>query len=440
MVLASQIENKERQIIGVISATINLKPLQALVYGITLGEEGYVYIVDKEGNLITNYGLNILKPGDSLKNIALVADVMRGRSHNGLTKFETYSNTAGEEVVFAGRPLNELGWFILSEWPRDDAFSVIDNILKISLIITVLTLVLVVVLSLFMVGQIVKPINSLYHAAKHIESGDFNYRLRVKTKDEFEVLANKFNEMIKVLAENRKLRDEFVFIAAHELRTPVTAIRGYISMILEKTFGEVPEKIRENLLIVNQSNDRLVQLVSDLLEVARSEAGKMKVEIVDIPMAENVVTVVNELKSLSEKKGIKVSYEKPEPDVVVKADSYKLKEVLTNLIGNAIKYTIVPPASAEASADKGDIIVKHEIKDKELITHITDHGIGMTPEEVEKLFGKFFRAQNQETKNIEGTGLGLFICKEIIERMGGKIWVTSEKGKGSTFSFSLQIA
>jgi signal transduction histidine kinase len=233
-----------------------------------------------------------------------------------------------------------------------------------------------------------------------------------------------------VLAENRKLRDEFVFIAAHELRTPVTAIRGYLSMILEKTFGEVPEKIRENLLIVNQSNDRLVQLVQDLLEVARSEAGKMKVEIVNIPMTENVTTVVNELRSLSEKKGIKVAYEKPEPDVVVKADSYKLKEVLTNLIGNAIKYT----------AGAGDIIVKHEIKGKELITHITDHGIGLTKEEVEKLFGKFYRAQNTETKDIEGTGLGLFICKEIVERMNGRIWVTSEKGKGSTFSFSLQLA
>ena len=430
MVLASQIENKNRQIIGVISATADLKALQPIIGDISIGQEGYVYILDNKGNLITGYGDNAFKTGDNLRGIPLVAGVMRKETHNGLDRFETYRRADGTEVVFAGRPMRTLDWHILSEWPRSDAFSVIDHILMTSLVITALTVVFVIVLSLFMVRQITKPINSLYHAAKHISSGDFNYRLRLKTKDEFELLANKFNEMIKVLAENRKLRDEFVFIAAHELRTPVTAIRGYISMILENTFGEISKEIRENLLIVNQSNDRLVQLVSDLLEVARSEAGKMKIEIKDIPMAENVTTVTNELKSLAGQKGIKVSHEKPDKDIIVKADSYKLKEVLTNLIGNAIKYTI----------GQGDIIVKHEIKNKELITHISDHGIGMTPEEVEKLFGKFFRAQNDETKDIEGTGLGLFICKEIIERMGGKIWVTSEKGKGSTFSFSLRMA
>ena len=225
-----------------------------------------------------------------------------------------------------------------------------------------------------------------------------------------------------------RLKDEFVFIAAHELRTPVTAIKGYVSMILEDSFGEVPEKIRENLMVVNSSNDRLVQLVQDLLQVARSDAGKMKVEMTELDIVKNIKHVIQEIKSLADKKGIELVYTE-ENSIQVQADTYKLKEVLINIIGNAIKYTL----------DNGSIEIEHEEKDGMLITKIKDHGMGMTQEEVNNLFQKFYRVQNSDTAKIEGTGLGLFICKEIIERMGGKIWVESKKGEGSVFSFSLKV-
>ena len=127
-------------------------------------------------------------------------------------------------------------------------------------------------------------------------------------------------------------------------------------------------------------------------------------------------------------KNIKINYS-CEKDFIVLSDEYKLSEVLVNIIGNAIKYTV----------DNGSIDISHKIKDGFLITRVKDHGIGMNDEQMKKLFTKFYRVQTDVTAKIEGTGLGLFICKEIIERMNGKVWVESGEGKGSVFSFSLKL-
>ena len=123
-------------------------------------------------------------------------------------------------------------------------------------------------------------------------------------------------------------------------------------------------------------------------------------------------------------------YQELDKDRHVMADSHKLKEVITNLLDNAIKYTM----------GQGEVEISHEIKGNYLVTHIKDTGIGVSQENAKKLFSKFYRVKTKETKDIVGTGLGLFICKEIIERMRGKIWARSQLGKGTTFSFSLPLA
>ncbi|MCK5320618.1 HAMP domain-containing histidine kinase, partial [Candidatus Parcubacteria bacterium] len=166
----------------------------------------------------------------------------------------------------------------------------------------------------------------------------------------------------------------------------------------------------------------------DLLEVARSEAGKMKIEMKEVDIGERINMVIKELESLAREKNIKMNYS-CEKDFIVLSDEYKLSEVLVNIIGNAIKYTI----------DNGSIDISHSQKDGFLITRVKDHGIGMDKEQMEKLFTKFYRVQTDVTTKIEGTGLGLFICKEIIERMNGSIWVESEAGRGSIFCFSLKM-
>ena len=138
---------------------------------------------------------------------------------------------------------------------------------------------------------------------------------------------------------------------------------------------------------------------------------------------------LEELKPLLDEKKIAMNYEADDIPLVL-ADSIRLREVMVNLVGNAIKY----------SPKGGKVLITHEVSGKELTTHIKDTGFGISFEAQKKLFGKFYRVQTKETKDIPGTGLGLFIVKQIIEKMGGRIWVESKEGEGSTFSFALPVA
>ncbi len=424
MRLATQIRNKNNKIIGAVSAEVSLKQANKLIEDIVLGSEGYLYLTEKSGNVIASGNNSVVKVGDNLLDIPRIKNFVDNKGD----KMELTRSLVNREVVFSGLRMRTLDWHIFNEWPIKDAFNVIGNILYGSFFASIGVLILIIIITSYFTNKIVKPIKTLNRGAKEIAQGNLEHQITLKTGDEFEALGEQFNKMIKVLKDNRQLRDEFVFIAAHELRTPVTAIRGYLSMVLEGTFGKVPKKIKENLIIANKSNDRLVQLVQDLLQVARSEAGKMKIETKAVNMGERVNTVIKELKSLSLEKNIKINYS-CEKDFIVLSDEYKLSEVLVNIIGNAIKYTV----------DNGSIDISHKIKDGFLITRVKDHGIGMNDEQMKKLFTKFYRVQTDVTAKIEGTGLGLFICKEIIERMNGKVWVESGEGKGSVFSFSLKL-
>ena len=427
--LASQIESDDREIIGVISDLVNLKSLNKAVENIKLGKSGYVYLVDENGKYITGSRDEYLPPDKDLSGIKEIKSIIDGENKENSVKI--YNNPLQEKVVLSGKNISGYKWFVISEWPKSDAYKTIYNILSQSLAIIAITMAFVVIFGLFAARQIIGPIKTLNNGVGKIAEGDLDYKIKLETGDEFEVLAGEFNKMTDVLKENRQLRDEFVFIAAHELRTPVTAIRGYLSMVLDENFGKIKDEVKKALTTVEKANDRLVQLVQDLLEVARSEAGKMKIESRPVNIKENINEIIKELKSLSDEKGMKINYKGLDKEVMVGADSAKLNEVLTNIIGNAVKYTV----------GGGDVDVYHEIdKDKNaLITRVKDHGLGMKKEDMDKLFSKFYRIQTNETSKIEGTGLGLFICKEIVERMGGKIWAESEEGKGSTFSFSLKL-
>ena len=430
MHIASQIENKNRQIIGVISAEISLKPIEEEISQLKVGEEGFIYLVDRDGNLITSSNKNFSRQGENLSHISLVADVINGRTRDGLSREDRYKNVLGQEVIFSGRPLETLGWSIILEWPQRDAFSVVGVVIKYFLMVMFASLILIIALSLFFAKLVVKPVENLSKGADEISKGNFDYKINIETGDELEKLGERFNKMQKVLKENQKLRDEFVFIAAHELRAPVTVIKGYISMIASGDAGPVSSKLQELISPVAQSAKDLSKLVEDLLQVARSEAGRIEVEVKPISVSEQVKAVIHELKVVSDKKSIKVIYNPQSNLPKVLADPDKLKEVIKNLVDNSIKYTL----------EKGVITVEHEMKEKMLITHIKDTGLGISKENQKKLFQKFYRIKTEETKKIKGTGLGLWIIKQLLEKMNGKIWFISEEEKGSIFSFSLPVA
>ncbi|MDQ3099653.1 MAG: ATP-binding protein [bacterium] len=232
------------------------------------------------------------------------------------------------------------------------------------------------------------------------------------------------------LIELDKMKDEFVSVASHELRTPMTAINGYVWMLLNGKGGDLQEKQRYYLQRVAQSTSRLINLVNDMLTISRIEGGRTKIENKSFELIDLIRAVNEELQLKADEKGIKLMVES-EDAVMVFADGDKIHEVLINLIGNSLKFTEKGSITTTV-LDKGDFIS----------VSVTDTGKGIAAEDMPKLFTKFGRLDNSYATVAEttGTGLGLFICKKYLEAMGGTITASSMVGKGSSFTFTLQKA
>lgn len=257
--------------------------------------------------------------------------------------------------------------------------------------------------------------------------------------------------------EVEQMKQELISIATHELRTPITGIKGYLDMILEGDTGGVNDETKETIQDMAGITQKLADLVDDLLNVGRIEQGRIEVKPVAMDLGQLTADIVKELSIQAKQKSLELvilngkghaerseaspslsgnpasagdSSAKPQNDgIMVKADPDRVRQILINLIGNAIKYT-----------EKGSVVITLEQKGNEIITHVKDTGLGMSKEGQAKLFSKFYRVKTEKTRGITGTGLGLWITKKIVEMMGGKIWVESEEGKGSTFSFSLPVS
>lgn len=258
----------------------------------------------------------------------------------------------------------------------------------------------------------------------------FYHGLENLVKERTKELKKAYSKQIAREKEIRKLQERFVFIAAHELRTPVTAIDWGLKTLLEdKEFRNAVSQDYIRLLENLQTKNRtLLDLVADTLNVARLQAGTITIE----PESVSLHAIINDVKGIIEKlvhdNSVRVSWPVDERALpLVRGHIIALREILTNLLTNAVRYNRVG----------GEVIIDAEVKGKEVIVWVRDTGIGMTEQEMNDLFHEFYRIKNQETKNIDGTGLGLFVSKQLIEKIGGKIWVESAKGKGSTFFFSL---
>ena len=229
------------------------------------------------------------------------------------------------------------------------------------------------------------------------------------------------------LEEIDKLKDEFLSMAAHELRTPITALVGYLEMLPKKITPQEAEKITSDIALLQSLTNDLRNLIEDLLNVSRIEQGRLTYEVEDVDVNKVIEDVVATILPSAEEKGLTINYQARDLPVV-KTDRNRLRQVVTNLLGNSVKYTL--EGSVEISAEKKDKFIEISVKDT---------GIGIPPDELQKLFSKFHRVQDKKTEEVRGTGLGLWITKQIVETMGGKINVESIYGTGTRFSFTIPV-
>ncbi|HBW74131.1 MAG: PAS/PAC sensor signal transduction histidine kinase [Candidatus Magasanikbacteria bacterium GW2011_GWC2_45_8] len=249
----------------------------------------------------------------------------------------------------------------------------------------------------------------------------------VRRREEIQQLAKDLQEANARLTELDHVKSEFLSIAAHQLRTPLSVIKGYTSMMQEGDYGRVPKEMKPILDNVYNSNEHLIHLVDDFLDISRIESGRTKYDFKPLDVSAVVADVANELSTRAKEKGLSVEIKKCEELPMVIADAEKIRHVIYNFVDNAIKYS-----------PKGSIVVACAFSKEEVQCTVTDTGIGMDETDRENLFQKFYRGRNVQGIEVNGTGLGLFVCKKFIEAHQGRIWVESAGPcKGSIFGFAL---
>lgn len=248
----------------------------------------------------------------------------------------------------------------------------------------------------------------------------------VLMSDEFLGTVSVFRD-VTAEVEAERAKSEFVSMVSHELRTPMTSIKGYADLLLMGAAGHLSDQQRDFLAIIKNNIDRLTVLVNDLLDLSRVESGRLAVSPVEMQVGEIITQVVGAMAARVAEKRLSLQTDVP-PDLPnVIADPARVLQILTNLVANAYQYTL----------PGGEIVVAARALGDEVHISVRDTGIGIAPEDQEKIFDRFFRADHPVVHEVSGTGLGLAIVRSLVELQGGRIWVESQLGAGSTFTFSL---
>jgi signal transduction histidine kinase len=259
------------------------------------------------------------------------------------------------------------------------------------------------------------------------ETKNFNKKLKKEIRFATKELSQA-NEKLKKLDQ---AKSEFISIASHQLRTPLTVIKGYVSMMIEGSFGKISPDQKDSLNKVFQSSERLISLIESLLNISRIESGRLKFSYEIMNFEELVESVIEELETNAEKKKLKLVYKKPKKALPkVRIDREKIRQVVMNLTDNAIKYT-----------EKGEVEIELKLIKNKILFSVSDSGMGIEEGDMINLFKKFSRGQGTSVIHTEGTGLGLYVAKQMIESHKGKIWAESKgKGRGAKFLFELPIS
>jgi len=245
-------------------------------------------------------------------------------------------------------------------------------------------------------------------------------------------------QAVERLQEADRVKSNFLATVSHELRTPLTSVIGYSEMLLEGIAGELNDEQREYVRTVMEKGDQLLQLITGILDISRMEAGEMRLDKAPFDLDEVVSVALSTIAPHARRKKLVMSCTVPPALPLVFGDRDKIRQVLLNLLGNAVKFT-PEGGKIEVSAALGPLSGAADAP-RAVRVSVRDSGIGVPPEHQKRVFDPFFQVDNSSTREYGGTGLGLSIVKRLVEAHGGAVWVDSEAGKGSAFSFTIPLA
>ena len=281
-------------------------------------------------------------------------------------------------------------------------------------------------LTFFLSRSILRPVDELISAARAMEKGDLSQRVTVRSKGELGELANAFNAMAEGLTRLEQLRQNMVTDVAHELRTPLSNVRGYLEALRDGVVDPTPEMIAsvyEEAMLLNR-------LVDDLQELALAEAGHLNLLRQPVNVQEVVEKAVQSLKAQAGEKGVSMAVDLPDDLPLVEADAERLGQVLRNLLKNAILNT---PSG-------GEIAIRARTVDSQVEVSVEDNGLGISAEHLPYVFERFYRVDQSRARTTGGAGLGLAIVKQLVEAQGGQVEIDSQVNVGTRISFTSPIA
>lgn len=284
-----------------------------------------------------------------------------------------------------------------------------------------------VLLSSYLSARIVRPIKQLVNASQRIAAGRYDLRLDETQADEISELTHNFNRMAAALTNIEHTRQQLIADVSHELKTPLTSIKGYMEGLQD---GVIPATT-ETFELVHNEADRLQHLVEDLQELSRAEAFQLPMKFQPCRPADLIQKTVTGLRPQFDEKGVELVVNLPVEFPTVQADPDRIRQVLINLLGNALQYT-----------SAGGRVAVHSTRDGTILRFsVEDTGRGLAPEDLERVFIRFYRVDKSRARTSGGSGIGLTIARHIVEIHGGIIWAESEgEGKGSMFSFTLPLS
>jgi signal transduction histidine kinase len=435
---------------GVTVAHVSLKFLQEVVLQADYEHAGVAYVVDPGGQLIAHPDISFVLQKLDLSYLPQV----RAALASGVPPeagSDVGRDPRGEQVFSAYRRVDPPGWVVFVEQPLAQAFAPVRESVLRTIALLLAGLMVSIVASFVLARRMVAPIQALQAAAARVGAGALDQRIEVRSRDELQALAEEFNQMSSRLRDSytnleRKVEErtrdlaetmaqlevanqhksQLLSTVSHELRTPLAAIKGYSTALLRFGPRIRGAERREFLESIDRSTDRLSALIEDLLTAQRLEAGALPIQAEQLDVAALAREATSEIAARTTFHHFLC--ELPDGLPSVRGDGRRVRQVLLNLLDNAVKY----------SPEGGDIAVRAEAVDGEVLVSVRDQGLGISPDELARVFERFHRVESGQHQTARGTGLGLAICEGLVEAQGGRIWAESAGlGQGSVFHFTL---